>query len=234
MANVIGGDAVILYGLDSNGVPVPLKLNSDGTLSASNSGNLVLGSTPSTQAIGDTAAAGASLLAAPELHKHGMPAFASPAAIAYAIAQGVATTLPRSDHVHSLGLSNTSGVPATDPVALSSSNTWFDIMSVSCVSGTWLIISQLSAISGANGTIEAKIYDATTPSPNAPVAMCGGAPLSGSYVDLVLVAIVTPVQTTTYTVAALSNVGTAAVVDKTATFTSAAGPVTQMVAVRIG
>jgi hypothetical protein len=34
---IIGGDAVILYGLDSNGVPVPLLLNSDGTLSSTGS-----------------------------------------------------------------------------------------------------------------------------------------------------------------------------------------------------
>lgn len=35
---IIGGDAVILYGLDSNDVPVPLKLNADGTLSGGDGG----------------------------------------------------------------------------------------------------------------------------------------------------------------------------------------------------
>lgn len=74
MPDVIGAEPVILYGLDVNGVPVPLKLNADGTLSAASSSGPTLGSTPTTQAFGDVAAAGASIKAAPELHLHGMPA----------------------------------------------------------------------------------------------------------------------------------------------------------------
>lgn len=95
------GDVVLLYGQDSDGNLVPLRLNADGTLSSTGS-SLELGSIPTTQAIGDAAAAGASVKAAPELHKHGMPAFGSPAssAVGDASADGSAATLPHSDHKH--------------------------------------------------------------------------------------------------------------------------------------
>lgn len=59
---------------------------------------------PTTAAGGDTASAGAGAFPAREDHRHGMPAFAAPAAetIGAAQAVGVAPTLSRSDHVHAM------------------------------------------------------------------------------------------------------------------------------------
>jgi hypothetical protein len=100
MAGVIGGDAVLLYGLDSNGNPVPLLLGADGTLQGAS--GVELGSTPSTQAIGDAAAGGSATTASKNDHKHGLPAFGASAAAIGTSAAGAAATPSRSDHVHAI------------------------------------------------------------------------------------------------------------------------------------
>lgn len=102
MPDVIGAEPVILYGLDSNGVPVPLKLGTDGTLSIDSSSGLQLGSTPSTQAMGDAAAGGSATTASKNDHKHGMPAFGATAAAVGTSTGGAATTPSRSDHAHAV------------------------------------------------------------------------------------------------------------------------------------
>lgn len=69
-------------------------IRSDSTIAAFDA------TSPTTQAIGDSAAVGSAAFAARRDHKHGMPAFGSPVAVGTANADGSAATVPRSDHVH--------------------------------------------------------------------------------------------------------------------------------------
>lgn len=227
MANVIGGDAVILYGLDSNGVPVPLKLNSDGTLSASNSGNLVLGSTPSTQAIGDTAAAGASLLAAPELHKHGMPSFGNPIAVAYANAGGGAATLPRSDHVHQVALTSGVAAPVGD-VNITPAGNNIDIASVSLVAGTYILIGTIAGTKTTTGTLLGILWDGTTGYQTSFISIT-----TATNAALTLVAIVTLGSTITVKLSGRCDAGSFNAVSVNSTMANNT-PVTRLWYARIG
>lgn len=76
------------------------------TLDISNNADLIdakwAASSPTTQAIGDAASAGATLVVARADHRHGMPSFATPASVGAAISAGSAATIARSDHVHDL------------------------------------------------------------------------------------------------------------------------------------
>jgi len=81
------------------------KVQQDGAVSAVSFNGLTgLASAVTTQAIGDAAVTGTSTLTARQDHRHAMPGFGSPAALAIgsASSNGTATTLPRSDHVHAM------------------------------------------------------------------------------------------------------------------------------------
>lgn len=160
MGEIVGAEPVILYGLDSNGVPVPLLLGSDGTLQAAS--GLALGSTPSTQAIGDAASGGSATTASKNDHKHGMPAFGSPASAAYANADGAAATIARSNHIHAIALTS-STTYITAQVTMSTANTFFDGPSVALVAGTWILYAALSIHTfTTTRQITAKLWDGTT------------------------------------------------------------------------
>lgn len=59
--------------------------------------------TPTTIAVGDAAAQGASLVVARGDHRHGAPAFGAPVALGTAIATGTSGNINHSDHVHTIG-----------------------------------------------------------------------------------------------------------------------------------
>ncbi len=69
--------------------------------------------TPSTQAIGDTALMGASIVAARSDHKHAMPLFGTPVATSTAISAGVSVNIARADHVHTLNFGSVVALDGT-------------------------------------------------------------------------------------------------------------------------
>src|SRR5205085_1283775 len=74
---------------------------------------VALGTTPSTQAFGDSAAGGSAITASKNDHKHGMPseraASSTTPAVVGTAAVGTGTTDARADHVHGTG----AGTPST-------------------------------------------------------------------------------------------------------------------------
>jgi hypothetical protein len=70
---------------------------------------LALGASPSTQALGDSAAGGSASTASKNDHKHGLPALGTTAAAIGTSAGGSAATPSKSDHVHATG----AGTPST-------------------------------------------------------------------------------------------------------------------------
>lgn len=57
----------------------------------------------STQAMGDSAAAGSASTVSRSDHKHALPAFGAISSVSTSNSNGVATTIARSDHVHAIG-----------------------------------------------------------------------------------------------------------------------------------
>ena len=82
---------------------------------------------PGNSAVADTASAGSTLVAARADHRHGRENFGSPSSVGAANANGSATTLVRSDHVHGLGaaslgsITNMTGAAGSDGVATTAS-----------------------------------------------------------------------------------------------------------------
>lgn len=121
MANEVVGPilgTVVLAGINGAGQPVRVDqtalvagMGSDGKarwLLVDSSGNVIssggvnLGSTPSTQAMGDAASGGSDATASKNDHKHGIPALGTTAAAIGTSAGGSATTPSKSDHVHAI------------------------------------------------------------------------------------------------------------------------------------
>jgi hypothetical protein len=81
------------------------------TVDATHAGSthVALGTTPSTQAFGDSASGGSDTTASKNDHKHAWPALGTTAAAIGTSAGGSATTPSKSDHVHATG----AGTPST-------------------------------------------------------------------------------------------------------------------------
>lgn len=161
---------------------------------------------------------------------------ATPAAVAYTGAAGSGTAAAKNDHAHAVSLTTTSATPSGN-VAFTSATTWYDICSVSLAAGTWRVMAIVEVTSSAAPSVAlwGKIYDATTPSPNSPVSQVNfnTATANGHY-QLVLTALVTPAQTTSYALAGGSSNTGASAVKTSASFASATGPGTILIAVRVG
>lgn len=91
-------------------------------------GVLPTAGTPSTSVVGDTAASGASNNVARVDHKHARESFGSPVSAGPVNGDGVATSLPRSDHLHAGGIpiiANAAarpGSPATNETVIQADN----------------------------------------------------------------------------------------------------------------
>lgn len=100
--------------------------NSDGSITVgADTVSVNYSGTPSTQAIGDAAAAGTDAHAARIDHKHAMPAFGSPgnSAVADTATDGVATTIARADHRHGREAFATPGTSKPNDAAAAGSAT---------------------------------------------------------------------------------------------------------------
>lgn len=179
---VIGGEAVLLYGLDSSGNPVPLLVGSDGSVSGGSSGGVSLGSTPSTQAFGDAAAGGSATTASKNDHKHGMPALGSDVIMAgTAAARPDAGTAGRLYYETDTGrlkrdtgavwviVSINSSVMAVQSgalganVTITSAGVYVDAQSMVIPAGTWSFRGQCTIQTGlTDSSVACKLWDGTT------------------------------------------------------------------------
>lgn len=106
---------------------------------------------PTTQAVGDSAATGSAAVAARRDHKHGIPAFGSPAAVSTANSDGVATTIARSDHGHKGDWDGIITKAVTESVASSTVTQNDDELFVALTSGKVYLIELLIAYDSTAG-----------------------------------------------------------------------------------
>jgi hypothetical protein len=114
-------------------------------------------------------------------------------------------------------------------VTIVSANTFYDGPSVSCVAGTWLLIAQISMLSGLGAQFTAKLWDGSTVTSSS--EFDAGSTLQS---PIPIVGIVTPGGTTTYKVSVASQRGASDGAIKAAAATNGAGNnATKLVGLRI-